>query len=211
MPARVRRAGSAYTPSIRSPSRSSASPSPWRTSASGKWRRLTVAIAAVSSSTSVASTSSSAAANAIASTPIPLVRSATRRIPASWYRRACRAATTSRLPCSSPACVKSMPSANAPSLPCAAARSRDWVRAAAARSGSTPFARSPAASTSACCSSYGGSAPSRAQPSGLSSLVSVAASMASILPRGPGTTRSRSPVVRRADVGTRLDRVLTGT
>ena len=98
-------------------------------------------MAAVASSTSVASTRRPMPAKAIASAPIPLVRSATRVLPASRYRRAWCAATLSRVACSSPAAVKSMPSANVPNFPAAFARRRDCVSAAATRAGSMPSSR----------------------------------------------------------------------
>ncbi len=53
--------------------------------------------------------------------------------PAEVKRCACRAATDSRVACSSPVGVNSMPAANGPNLPTAAARSRDWVSAADTR------------------------------------------------------------------------------
>ncbi len=126
---------------------------------------------------SVASTLRPTPANARESAPIPHVRSATRVTPAATYRRAWCAATVRRVACSNPPGVKSMPSAKDTNFACARARSRDWVSAAATSSGSTPSRRSRSESAIVRPSSYGGSADSRAHPSGLSSLVSPAASM----------------------------------
>ena len=80
-------------------------------------------------------------ANAIASAPIPQVRSATRVLPASRYRRAWWAATFSRVACSSPAAVNSMPPAKSPNFGIALARNRDCVSAAATSTGSRPSSR----------------------------------------------------------------------
>ena len=124
-----------------------------RTLASGQCRRFIVATAAVSSSRSTARTSRSNVASAIESEPMPQPRSATRSTPADAKRCACRAATGSRVACSSPSGVKSMPAANGPNLARAAARSRDWVSAAATRAGGWPAARSCSPSAIASVSS----------------------------------------------------------
>ena len=70
-----------------------------------------------------------------------------------------------------------MRSAKRPTLPRAAARSRDWVSAAATVSGGVPASRSRAPRPRAVAGSYGGSASSRAQPSGRSTGVTSSAAL----------------------------------
>src|SRR4029079_14193198 len=92
---------------------------------------------------------------------------------------------------SRPSAVNSMPAAKSPNFSRPVALSRDWVNAAATRSGSNPAARSPSTSESAADSSYGGSDCSRPQPSPEISFFTAARSMADLLPHKAGRQRLR--------------------
>ena len=149
-PVLLRRAGS--TNAASTPARSVAVTSSQRTST----RSATPAAAAFAAATSAVSGSRSTPTAAgrrpgqrapgrrrSRSTGPPARRGST-----AANRRAWPAATAGRVACSRPSAVNHIRSAAAPSLVRARARSRAWVSAAAARSGSTPSRRSWAAAVS---------------------------------------------------------------
>jgi hypothetical protein len=95
-------------------------------------------MSAVTGSASTAATVTPKAEVAIASDPIPQPRSWTVAMEAAAYRWAWVAATSSRVACSRPSAVNSIPSAKCANFARARSRSRCWVTSAAACSAGSP-------------------------------------------------------------------------